>query len=341
MKITCPTCQAKYKLADDKVLGRTVKIRCKGCAETFVVCGDVNQSDGPAPQSIAPSEVDGARLGERNEGSVLFSLAALTSRAQPLDFGPKPASPLHDDSGLVDIRADIAQMGGGVFSAPLAPPVLLAVAQPEPKSNGLRVWIASGFFALTCAVVLSTLYVGRSREAPREVARNVVAAVTAVLPNATEPSVATVSPVPSDVPTSAPSSPVVREHTTPRPVVSATTTQAPIAKCCAGETDAACAMRRSVGAACSDTSPPFDRAAAARVLSSVDLSQCKRPNGDLGSGHVTVTFEPSGTASAANVDTSAFAGTTAGRCIAQSYRGAKVPAFSGSAITVGKTFTLN
>lgn len=39
MKITCESCGAKYTIADDKVRGRKVKIRCKGCATPMVVDG--------------------------------------------------------------------------------------------------------------------------------------------------------------------------------------------------------------------------------------------------------------------------------------------------------------
>jgi len=42
MKITCQSCQSKYTIADDKVLGKIVKIRCKKCAATIFV----NGSDG-------------------------------------------------------------------------------------------------------------------------------------------------------------------------------------------------------------------------------------------------------------------------------------------------------
>jgi predicted Zn finger-like uncharacterized protein len=39
MKITCHSCQSKYTIADDKVLGKIVKIRCKKCAATIFVNG--------------------------------------------------------------------------------------------------------------------------------------------------------------------------------------------------------------------------------------------------------------------------------------------------------------
>lgn len=37
MKITCQACQAKYTIADEKVVGKTVKIRCKKCGATIML----------------------------------------------------------------------------------------------------------------------------------------------------------------------------------------------------------------------------------------------------------------------------------------------------------------
>ncbi len=49
MKIACQSCQAKYTIADEKVLGKVVKIRCKKCSATIVING--NESQGAeAPQ---------------------------------------------------------------------------------------------------------------------------------------------------------------------------------------------------------------------------------------------------------------------------------------------------
>jgi predicted Zn finger-like uncharacterized protein len=39
MKITCQACAAKYTIADEKVLGKIVKIKCKKCGATIVVNG--------------------------------------------------------------------------------------------------------------------------------------------------------------------------------------------------------------------------------------------------------------------------------------------------------------
>jgi len=55
MKIACEACGAKYTIADDKVRGRRVKIRCKGCGTPIVVDGQ--PSGGP---SISDAETDAA-----------------------------------------------------------------------------------------------------------------------------------------------------------------------------------------------------------------------------------------------------------------------------------------
>lgn len=70
MKITCNSCGSKYTIADAKVQGKKVKVRCKGCKESILVDGtsvgqgdaSVDEEDGPvslsvpaaAPQAPAP-----------------------------------------------------------------------------------------------------------------------------------------------------------------------------------------------------------------------------------------------------------------------------------------------
>ncbi len=59
MKITCQSCQSKYNVADDKVQGKIVKIRCRKCGATIVVNGTGGAATngapdaGPAPASPA------------------------------------------------------------------------------------------------------------------------------------------------------------------------------------------------------------------------------------------------------------------------------------------------
>src|SRR6188768_3286532 len=52
MKVSCQACGAKYTIADDKVRGRKVKIRCKSCGAPIVVDA---QSEAPPAASAAPA----------------------------------------------------------------------------------------------------------------------------------------------------------------------------------------------------------------------------------------------------------------------------------------------
>src|SRR6188508_2458866 len=52
MKVSCQACGAKYTIADDKVRGRKVKIRCKSCGTPIVVDG---ASEAPPAPAAAPA----------------------------------------------------------------------------------------------------------------------------------------------------------------------------------------------------------------------------------------------------------------------------------------------
>lgn len=60
MKISCPSCAAKYSVADEKIQARLAKIRCRKCSATIVIDGtaqpaNVYVGDGPVA-SNAPAE---------------------------------------------------------------------------------------------------------------------------------------------------------------------------------------------------------------------------------------------------------------------------------------------
>ena len=89
--------------------------------------------------------------------------------------------------------------------------------------------------------------------------------------------------------------------------------------------------------------PPFDKGAARAALSSAaaSVAGCKRPGGPTGRGRATVTFAPSGRVTTANVSGGEYGGSAVGGCIAGIFRRARVPAFSGSPVTVAKSFNIN
>lgn len=53
MKIVCENCATKYSIADEKVVGKTFKLRCKKCSHTIVVKGTPEGE--PSQSSAAPS----------------------------------------------------------------------------------------------------------------------------------------------------------------------------------------------------------------------------------------------------------------------------------------------
>jgi hypothetical protein len=90
-----------------------------------------------------------------------------------------------------------------------------------------------------------------------------------------------------------------------------------------------------------DQRAPLNRGAAVTALSNAASAAmgCKRPDGPTGSGTATVTFSPDGPVKSVSVS-APFAGTPVGQCVANAFRGAHVPPFSGSAFTLPKGFQI-
>ncbi|WP_437952379.1 zinc-ribbon domain-containing protein [Sorangium sp. So ce296] len=58
MKITCESCQAKYTIADEKVVGKTVKIKCKKCNHAMVVHGASEAASAPSQDATVGQQGD-------------------------------------------------------------------------------------------------------------------------------------------------------------------------------------------------------------------------------------------------------------------------------------------
>jgi hypothetical protein len=82
----------------------------------------------------------------------------------------------------------------------------------------------------------------------------------------------------------------------------------------------------------------FDKQAAITAITEVNLAKCKVTNAAKGDGHVTITFTPAGAATGVAVDRGPWVGTPVAKCMVKEFKKAKVPAFKGDAVTVGKTF---
>lgn len=326
MRVECPTCHSAYKVGDEKVAGKTVKIRCKRCHAVLVI-------NGPA-HTLTPTPTPAPALGERNEASVLFSLSALV-RQHPASppSSPPPSTRLSDD-------AILGLSAGGPFAFALAPPVLPVSVAPPPRERSRRTWLAAvaGACIAACIAPLPLLFhhtrVGATTPEVHTGAR-VAAPIETTTPAATAPVALVDSAAPTSTAIATPTRSLPR-----RADATPTATTAPSAprpsRCCAGESDAACEMRRAVGDACPEL-PAFDCVAALQALQAVEVSSCR---GASGSGHVKVRFEPDGSVSSAAVDTGPLVGTSGGACVARRFRAVRIPAFSGAAVTAGKSFAL-
>ena len=86
---------------------------------------------------------------------------------------------------------------------------------------------------------------------------------------------------------------------------------------------------------------PLNRSAMLAALGSAagSASGCKRSGGPSGRGRASVTFSPNGRVTGVSLS-GKFAGTSVGQCVVGVFRSARVPPFSGTAVTVGRGFVV-
>lgn len=92
MKISCPTCAAKYSVADEKIQSRLAKIRCRKCSSTIVIDGTASPAkvyigDASAAVSASGPPQD---MGDALPGSAHGS-------SPPAPGGADPVGPAHDE----------------------------------------------------------------------------------------------------------------------------------------------------------------------------------------------------------------------------------------------------
>jgi eukaryotic-like serine/threonine-protein kinase len=90
-----------------------------------------------------------------------------------------------------------------------------------------------------------------------------------------------------------------------------------------------------------DQRAPLNRASALTALSGAASSaaSCKRDGGPTGVGSVSVTFSPEGPVTSVTVS-APFAGSPVGNCVQTVFRNVRVAPFSGSSVTLSKSFRI-
>jgi len=249
-------------------------------------------------------------------------------------------------------------------------PIVRPSAEPAQPSSGRGLYIGLGVVGI--ALVLGVGYFAmrgdetgtgpvaagpdpapiENPSAPVRTAVEPTVAVTAAADTTAAPTaqpdpsaVATATAKPSTEPTADPT----RDTTSSLVAPAGTTTAAPPATTAPTATapTAAAATTKPATTATTPAPPPpgegggapFDKGAAAASIGALKgaAQGCKKPDGPQGNASVSITFAPSGRVTVATVNGPPFAGTPVGGCIAATFRGASVPPFSGSNVTVRTT----
>ena len=142
MDVTCPACAARYTADEQKLRGKTARMRCKACDTVWLVSGTPDRAEdkmneekraavvkrgaerdhrdlfasrpadlGSVKQTLRPPLApDFGGVAARNETSVLFTVDSLKGAARVKTPEPEPA-PLssafvaQDDEGVIDLKA--------------------------------------------------------------------------------------------------------------------------------------------------------------------------------------------------------------------------------------------
>lgn len=161
MIVSCTKCQAKFRVADDKIGPRGAKVRCSRCQTVFHVAGDVGAQPGAAPAAPPPVpkaaralSVDlerplggaaGSALAPPPDDADPFAAAGFGVGAEPAPFDPFAApAPAADDPFAQRAVDDPfaapppdAPGGGRSEGRPLAVTDLSQLAGPAPDDGGL------------------------------------------------------------------------------------------------------------------------------------------------------------------------------------------------------------
>ncbi len=122
MKFVCDNCKAKYQIGDDKVSGKTVRMKCRRCGHLILVAAAVTES---SVSRAAPAE--GTQLGSAGSGATPLPVSP---RAEPVRGAPQMD---------LDALVDDEESRTVIMSVGLKPPSARPAAPPaRPNTGGFR-----------------------------------------------------------------------------------------------------------------------------------------------------------------------------------------------------------
>ena len=347
-----------------------------GAIHTAGAEDEVATSAPMVPQAGSSAYDDGKLTGARNENSVLFSLDALKagfspsqspsasrpvakvpSKSAPGAGRPQMASNPDDPFGMGGSNGlmGIGGSGGVLFGAdnqalltapappPPPPPVQVAVGgvQAAAAPNNKLVYIVGGVGGVVIIGLLLALILGRKHDDVVASSESKALSSASAGPGSDKPPSDDTKKSEPEKPSEAPSASAA-SSATPGASASAAASVKPADKPIATQNVPKKPKEEAAPAPAADA-PPFSKASAISALgaAAAGAGSCKKPGGPTGAGKATVTFAPSGRVTTATIAGGSYAGTAVGGCIASVFRRAHVPAFSGSSVTVSKSFQVN
>lgn len=105
MKFLCGNCKAKYQIADEKIAGRTLRMKCRRCSHDIIIKGE------QAAQKVAASKGRAAAGGARSAASAGRPSALSADFRRNVSARPEPPPP----------RAPVAQWHVAINDVPVGP----------------------------------------------------------------------------------------------------------------------------------------------------------------------------------------------------------------------------
>src|SRR6266404_3722833 len=90
MKFLCPSCKAKYQIADDKVAGRTVRMKCRKCGNMIEVEASVTETSVASKMPTEDGPKAGASTGVSASQGAVQAAASGTPPPRPAGLPPPP-----------------------------------------------------------------------------------------------------------------------------------------------------------------------------------------------------------------------------------------------------------
>jgi hypothetical protein len=329
----------------------------------------------PAPEPPPAPELALDSTSRKAESSIMFSLEALMKANAPASKREAPAEEVSEQ--LWNMQAATPLFGTAQDQALLTTPLKVepspsmdSMTLPSHSPSGRRWWPLAVAAAAGLALAAGGVWFFRT---PQGAAPAAAAPASEQATLAAQPPAAQLPPVEEPAqaeaaaavaPAAQPEAPVPGEAAPSEPSAEAAQAEpgselaAPNAATAAAPAAAAPAAAAPASAAKSEPprstrKPPpravapisqkaFDKnAAKAALATATSLAAGCGAGGAPGKGKIQVTFAPSGKVSDAALVEGPFAGTAAGKCALRHFRAARVPAFSGSAVTVAKSFKVD